>query len=281
MKPIEELTFTDDYMFGYVMRNHEICKGLLERLLKIKIERLEYPELQKSISPYYESKGIRLDVYVKDSDKIYDIEIQNGKQTNLGKRTRYYQSMIDIDNLLKGANYNALNESYIIFICTFDPFDRGRPHYTLKTRCLQEQDLDIADGVTKEIFNATAYAKEQDVEISAFLKYIDSKSATDDFTDKINRIVETAKINEKFRSTYLAMNIRESDIRLMAFNEGRNAGIADGIAQGISQGAEQKAIETAKQGLLMNLSFKQISELTGLSLDTVKNLADELKNCQD
>ena len=53
MKPIEELTFTDDYMFGYVMRNEEICKGLLERLLKIKIERLEYPELQKSISPYY------------------------------------------------------------------------------------------------------------------------------------------------------------------------------------------------------------------------------------
>ena len=33
MKPIEELTFTDDYMFGYVMRNPEICKELLERLL--------------------------------------------------------------------------------------------------------------------------------------------------------------------------------------------------------------------------------------------------------
>ena len=57
---------SDDYMFGYVMRNPEISKELLERLLKIKIERLEYPELQKSISPYYEAKGVRLDVYVKD-----------------------------------------------------------------------------------------------------------------------------------------------------------------------------------------------------------------------
>ena len=270
MKPIEELTFTDDYMFGYVMRNPEICKGLLERLLKIKIERLEYPELQKSISPYYESKGIRLDVYVKDSDKIYDIEIQNGKQTNLGKRRRYYQSMIDIDNLLKGANYNALNESYIIFICTFDPFEKGLSHYTLKTRCIQDSEVDIKDGVIKEIFNATAYAKEQDVEISAFLKYIDSKSATDDFTDKINRIVETAKINEKFRSTYLAMNIRESDIRLMAFNEGRNAGIADGLAQG----AEQAKIETAKNLLAMNLSLDSIAKATGLSLETVQKLAE-------
>ena len=104
LKPIEELTFTDDYMFGYVMRNPEICKGLLERLLKIKIERLEYPELQKSISPYYESKGIRLDVYVKDSDKIYDIEIQNGKNINLCKRTRYYQSMISVLQYLENRN---------------------------------------------------------------------------------------------------------------------------------------------------------------------------------
>ena len=32
MKPIEELTFTDDFMFGHIMQNKEICKELLERL---------------------------------------------------------------------------------------------------------------------------------------------------------------------------------------------------------------------------------------------------------
>ena len=40
MKPIEELTFTDDYMFGHVLRNPDICKELLERLSHIKIEKL-------------------------------------------------------------------------------------------------------------------------------------------------------------------------------------------------------------------------------------------------
>ena len=262
MKPIEELTFTDDYMFGYVMRNPEICKEVLERLLKIKIERLEYPELQKSISPYYEAKGVRLDVYVKDSDKIFDIEIQNGRKSNLGKRTRYYQSMIDIDNLLKGASYTALNESYIIFICTIDPFEKGLPHYTFKTCCLQDSKVDIKDGAIKEIFNAKAYATEEDVEISAFLKYIDRKEATDDFTDKINHIVEQAKINEKFKGDYLAMNIRETDI----------------YEEGIAQGAEQKAIEIAKQGLLLNISYEQLSQLTGLSLEIVEQLGKEQTN---
>ena len=51
-------------------------------------------------------------------------------------------------------------------------------------------EVDIKDGAIKEIFNAKAYATEEDVEISAFLKYIDSKEATDDFTDKINYITK-------------------------------------------------------------------------------------------
>ena len=76
MKKIEDLAFTDDYMFGAVMHDPDICKKVLERVLKIKIDHLEYPELQKSIKPYYESKGVRLDVYVKDSDQVFDIEVQ-------------------------------------------------------------------------------------------------------------------------------------------------------------------------------------------------------------
>ena len=108
MKPIEELTFTDDFMFGHIMQNKEICKGLLERLLEIKIDHIEYPQLQKHIAPHYNSKGIRLDVYVQDSKRIFDIEIQNILDEDLPKRTRYYQSMMDIDLLLKGKNYENI-----------------------------------------------------------------------------------------------------------------------------------------------------------------------------
>ena len=126
LKPIEELTFTDDFMFGHVMQNAEICKGFLERMLEIKIERIEYPELQKSISPHYQSKGIRLDVYVQDSNRVFDIEIQNSLDENLPKRTRYYQSMMDIDLLLKGKNYTELKESFVIFICKDDFFGISR-----------------------------------------------------------------------------------------------------------------------------------------------------------
>ncbi|MBQ7168150.1 MAG: hypothetical protein IJR93_14515 [Treponema sp.] len=56
-KPVEDLVFIDDFMFGAVMREPEICKGVLERLLHTRIDHIEYPELQKPISPFYTRKG--------------------------------------------------------------------------------------------------------------------------------------------------------------------------------------------------------------------------------
>ena len=73
---------------------------------------------------------------------------------------------------------------------------------------------------------------------------------------------KNAKFNEKFKGDYLAMNIRETDI----------------YEEGIAQGAEQKAIEIAKQGLLLNISYEQLSQLTGLSLEIVEQLGKEQTN---
>ena len=270
-KPIDELTFTDDYMFGAVMRNPEICKSILETLLNIQIEKLEYPELQKSISTYYESKGVRLDVYVKDSDKVFDIEVQNDSAISLPKRMRYYQSMVDMDSLLKGQDYSELKESFIIFICQYDPFTEGLPCYTFKNLCIQDKNLELNDETTKIIFNSTAYDKEKNVDIRKFLKYIKTKVPTSNLTDKINNMVEEQKENDKFRTEYLSMNLHDRDITRKAFAEGE----ALGIEKGISQGAEQKAIETAKNFLKLGLSIEKVAEGTGLTLEKVQELANK------
>ena len=272
-KPIDELFFTDDYMFGTVMRNAEICKSILETLLNIQIEKLEYPELQKSISTYYESKGVRLDVYVKDSDKVFDIEIQNNSGISLPKRMRYYQSMVDMDSLMKGQDYSELKESFIIFICNFDPFHQDLPCYTFKNLCIQDKNLELCDETTKIIFNSTAYDKEKNVDIRKFLKYIRTKVPTSNLTDKINNMVEEQKENDKFRTEYLSMNLHDRDITRKAFAEGE----ALGIEKGISQGAEQKAIETAKKMILQSVgTLEQISSITGLAVEDINKLKEEL-----
>ena len=113
------------------MRDPEICKGVIERLLQVKIDHIEYPELQKTISPFYTKKGVRLDLYVADSNRVFDVECQSYKVENIGKRTRYYQSMLDCDSLMKAADYSKLKESFVIFICVDDSFGKGLPVYTL------------------------------------------------------------------------------------------------------------------------------------------------------
>ena len=272
-KPIEELTFTDDFLFGRVMQNPEICKGLLERLLEIKIDKIEYPTLQKTISPHYKSKGIRLDVYVEDSNRVFDIEIQNVLDENLAKRTRYYQSMMDIDLLLKGKNYTELKESFVIFVCKEDFFGLNLPCYSFSNICKENPDLQLGDESHKIIFNASAFANEKNLEKKSILEYIIDKKSTSDFTEQLDDLVELTKINELFRSDYMAWGLAEFDAEQRGKKAGYCEGLSDGISQGISQGEHQKAIETAKNLLAMKLSVENISKATGLSLETIENIA--------
>ena len=80
IKTVDELTFTDNGMFQEVLRDPEICAELVERLLHVRVKHIEYPELEKTIAPYYTTKGVRLDVFLKDEDKIIDVEIQSYPQ---------------------------------------------------------------------------------------------------------------------------------------------------------------------------------------------------------
>ena len=45
---------------------------------------------------------------------VYDLEMQTTKKKDLPKRTRYYQGLIDLELLNRGASFSELNDSYII-----------------------------------------------------------------------------------------------------------------------------------------------------------------------
>ena len=47
---------------------------------------------ENPIENLYDPRGIRLDVYVKDSGRIFNIEIQTGNYDDLILRARYYLS---------------------------------------------------------------------------------------------------------------------------------------------------------------------------------------------
>lgn len=89
-KKFEDLTISDDFLFGIIMRDPKYCKPFLETILNVRISRIEYPEGQKTINLSLDAKSIRLDIYVADhADTVYNIEMQNGLHT-IKTKFRYF-----------------------------------------------------------------------------------------------------------------------------------------------------------------------------------------------
>ena len=215
IKTWEELTIQDNFLFQKVMQNKRICKHLIERILDIKIQEITFPDSEKSIAIRYDSKSIRLDVYVEDEQgRVFDIEMQctNGSEGELPKRTRYYQGMIDMELLEKGERYKNLNPSYIIFICTFDPFELGLPLYTFRNRCIEADGLELGDETTKLFLNSKGQCDTLDPDIAAFLRYVDGNAPKGDFTKKVDQEVVRVKKHDETRREYMrfAMELKEA-----------------------------------------------------------------------
>lgn len=187
-KTLKDLTIRDNFMFAAVMMETDNCKHFLEMVLGIEIERVEI-SYEKSIIYNPEFKGIRLDVYARDEkNTCYNIEMQVAKQ-ELGKRARYYHSQMDMELLLRGHDYEELPESYVIFICNFDPFGEKKYQYTFENRCLEDLDLSIGDG-SRSIFLSTKGENKEEVteELVKFLKFV-REDASDEAQDYENTFV--------------------------------------------------------------------------------------------
>ncbi|MGP1575563.1 Rpn family recombination-promoting nuclease/putative transposase, partial [Selenomonas sp.] len=216
IKPWEELTIRDDYMFKLVMNCRRICKKMLEGTLRIKIKKIHYVETEKSIASHYQSKGIRLDVYVKDEQNtVYNIEMQIRRLQGdaLFKRTRYYQSMMDVDLLAAGADYDELNKTIIIFICAFDPFGEERYIYTFENLCAENKELKLRDGTKKIFLNTKGRFGDIDSTIKAFLQYVDGVVTDNALVQEIEKEIQKVKLEEGERVNYMTFAMKMMEER--------------------------------------------------------------------
>ena len=232
-KPFEKLSIIDDYMFGAVMSDPKRCKRLLEEILNIKIRRIEYPERQKTIDVKYDSKSVRLDIYVEDDkNTVYDIEMQTTSDGNLPLRMRYYQDMIDLNIIDKGENYKHLKQSFVIFLCTFDPFGKDRYKYLFKHICVDDHDVVLEDKATPILLNCKGHVGDISDDLKDFLNYMAGQEPKGDFVQDIAKGVEEIRKNEVWRRDYmtLAMKIQEREEiavlsdKIASVREGRNEG---------------------------------------------------------
>lgn len=250
-------TIANNFIFYKVMRNNpDVCKELLEILLQIKIDHIEM-KTEETVEVDFGKKGIRMDVYAVGANKAFDLEMQATDKGNLPERARYYQGIIDVQELNWGADYKNLKDSYVIFICIPDIFGKGLAKYAFENMCIENPKIKLNDRTYKYFFIANNYDKILDEKQKAFLKLVlsndNSRGQSDGFTERLSKLVEEAKINSQWRKQFMEWE-REMAIR---FREGeRQARIEDArnlFANGVS-------IEIIAKSL--NMTVEEVTEIT-------------------
>lgn len=250
-------TLANNFIFYKVMRSHpEECKHLIEMLLKLKIQKMEMRS-EEVIAIDHDAKSIRLDVYVKDESKMYDIEIQIADTLELPERARYYAALMALDSLKEGDDYKNLRDGHVIFLCMKDIFHQGLPVYTFENVCNEDNITKLNDRDYKHFFIAPLCARmAKDKETKDFFEFLISSSVKNKFTSKLSKYVEDAKHNQQWRHEYMTYERLQNIM--------------------IRYGKDLKAMEDAENMLKKQYPVNDISEITGLPLEKVKEIAEQL-----
>ena len=228
-RKFKDLTIRDAFMFAAVMSDPEICRRVIELALGIPISEVHI-QTEKTMAYHSEYHGVRLDVYAADADRTrFNVEMQVTLQKFLPKRSRYYHDQIDMDALLAGDSYENLPDTYVIFICDFDPFGDGLYRYSTRTFC-EETSKPVNDGIETVYLNA--HGKNRDSipdELLQFLDYVkdtgrtETISTTDPFVRHLQDTIDAIKQNRSMEERYMLLEE-------MMRNE-KQEGIQEGIQQ--------------------------------------------------
>ena len=283
--PFATLPLRHYFMFGQVMQNPRICKLFLEALFEWEIEDIKYVHREKDLDDSFLSRGVRLDIYLRDSDTVYNVEMQSDREPSLERRIRYYQSGIDREELRKGCLFEELPDSYIIFICDYDPLGQGFAKYERQSHwCGSYSESDDADNVSNDtgdtIHGADRTDQTDDKLITcndgahaillnsrytqrnaspAILEFLDYIRTNDDAADYSSILTQEAKAevcgvrqDEKIGRQYMRIELE--------LQKQHRLGLAEGLVEGESHGKTKKLIEQVCKKLSKGKSPKTIAE---------------------
>ena len=158
-----DLRLIDDDFMAAVFEDRTCAEFLLQIILKRDDLTVKEVHGQYSIKNL-QGRSIRLDILAVDQkNRAYNIEVQRSDRGASEKRARYNSSLLDANLTDAGDDYDALNETYVIFITENDVLKAGLPIYHVE-RTVQETGTVFNDQahivyVNSQIKDETALGK--------------------------------------------------------------------------------------------------------------------------
>ena len=197
-----------------------------------------------------QGRSVRLDILAVDQENhTYNIEVQRNDHGAGAKRARYNSSLLDANLTDPGDAYDALNETYVIFITEKDVLRGGLPIYHIN-RIIEETGKSFGDDAH------IIYVNSQIKDDTALGKLMHDFTCTD--PDDMNYPVLAQRVR------YFKEDTKGVTTMCKAMEEMR--------AEERKEATYAKAIAVAQKMLKAGIPYEEIADMVELSVDEVKAL---------
>lgn len=259
---IQRFRLMDDDFFTKCLDGNIPCVRLILRIV-LDMPDLEVIEVRTQV--FVENllnRSVRLDILAMDDNgRIFNIEIQRTDKGAGAKRARYNSSMIDASLLKKGAGFDALPETYVIFITEHDVIGRNLPLYHID-RYISELGEKFADEAHILYVNG---AYQDDSPVGKLMHDFSCTNAADMHYDVL---ADRVSFFKESKEGVAIMCKAIEDMRMEAYHEGREEGREEGRAEQ-TRSLALRMLSAGKYGL------EEISDLSALPLEEVRALQAE------
>lgn len=242
----------DDFMRSLFKKNTELVQLVLRIITEKPDLQVESFETQADMKRVTGARTICLDAYATDkTGKKYDIEIQRADRGAGPHRARYHSSVMDVENLDKGEQFEQLPDTYTIFITEKDFFGEKEPIYKIQRMNLTTG-KSFDDGAYILYVNGE-YRGDSDVG-----KLMHDFNCIDADDMQINLLAERTRY---LKETPEGVSEMCKEMEIM-----RDKSRAEGRQEGELEKAKETAINLHNMGMDMGLIAKAVN----ISIDLVK-----------
>ena len=255
--------------------NKDILKKLLEEILQVEIERIEYLNLERNVDNV-KVKRKHLDLYLETNIGKIQVEVNTTNSKYVKPRNMSYLCDIYSHHTLIGQEYDQDTLIIQININYGQQDEKYIREYRLRDESGKEY---IKNFIIYEI-NMEKYMKlwynknEKELEKSKYIvmlnlekEELEKLSKKDKVVIKYMKELERVNENPKFREY---MSAEEDNKKIE--NSLKREWMEEGLKEGIKEGSYKRNIEIAKTMLEKGMNNELISEVTGLSIEEIKKL---------
>ena len=256
LETLGKLRILDDTLMREVFRNNlELAQFMLRIIIGKPDLVLTKEETQYDLQHLFGSRSITLDVFGEDSDgKQYDCEVQIADDGANAHRARYHSAAMDVDNLKIREDFRSLPDTYVIFITENDVWGEGQPIYLID-RINTTTGKHFDDGEHIIYVNGAYDNKDDTSDLAKLIHDFRCKKADEmvltPFADIMKFLKETPKGVDHM------CKVMEERVKDTEYREKVNF-----------------AVKLLKRG---KDTIEEIAELTGLTIEIVKQIKEELK----